>query len=172
MTNMPIPNATTISNNELFLLASTASQDEDPLSFLNLDVPLPGIYDWNFGDSDLNFFEPLNTNVGNGAVPDFGASSWFDANTGLDLTNGATSMPNKTPGDPGTGGTESESIHGQPHEIPDGQPDDSPWVSSRSPVTQLLLTSTAAHIQAKDAGCQRQPSHSVLVGSTTSRASR
>jgi hypothetical protein len=135
MTNMPIPNATTISNNELFLLASTASQDEDPLSFLNLDVPLPGIYDWNFGDSDLNFFEPLNTNVGNGAEPDFGASSWFDTNAGMGLTNGVTLVPNKTLGDPGTGGTESESIHGQPHEIPDGQPDDSPWVRMKSPAT-------------------------------------
>ncbi|RSH90377.1 hypothetical protein EHS25_000982 [Saitozyma podzolica] len=132
---MPIPNATTISNNELFLLASTASQDEDPLSFLNLDVPLPGIYDWNFGDSDLNFFEPLNTNVGNGAEPDFGASSWFDTNAGMGLTNGVTLVPNKTPGDPGTGGTESESIHGQPHEIPDGQPDDSPWPHIYKPKT-------------------------------------
>lgn len=167
---MPMPTATTISNNELFLLASTASQDEDPLSFLNLDVPLPGIYDWNFGDSDLNFFEPLNTNEGNAAVPDFGASSWFDTNTGMGLTNGVTSLPNKTPGDPGTGGTESESIHGQPHEIPDGQPDDSPWVRARSTVTENPLISTAAHIQAQDAGRQCQPSHSVLVGSTASRA--
>jgi hypothetical protein len=64
-----------------------ASQDEDPLAFLSLDVPMPGVYDWSFRDQVFNMFEPLHTTGrGNGSwrnseLADFGVGfMWYGIN--------------------------------------------------------------------------------------------
>ncbi|RSH95806.1 hypothetical protein EHS25_000898 [Saitozyma podzolica] len=54
-------------NNELFMLGSIASQDDELLVFLSLDIPMPGVQDWGFDDQDFNMFEPPHiTGSGNG----------------------------------------------------------------------------------------------------------
>ncbi|RSH95827.1 hypothetical protein EHS25_000920 [Saitozyma podzolica] len=63
-------------NNEPFMFASMTSQDDDPLAFLSLGIPMPGVYDWSFGDQDFNMFEPLHTTgSGNGSWPTSGSGS-------------------------------------------------------------------------------------------------
>ncbi|RSH85502.1 hypothetical protein EHS25_004898 [Saitozyma podzolica] len=63
-------------NNEPFMFASMTSQDDDPLAFLSLEIPMPGVYDWSFGDQDFKMFEPLHTTgSGNGSWPTSGSGS-------------------------------------------------------------------------------------------------
>jgi hypothetical protein len=39
------------------MLASMEPLDDDPLAFLSLDIRMPGVYDWGFGDQDFNMFK-------------------------------------------------------------------------------------------------------------------
>ncbi|RSH89825.1 hypothetical protein EHS25_001811 [Saitozyma podzolica] len=95
-------------NNEPFMLASMEPLDDDPLAFLSLDIRMPGVYDWGFGDQDFNMFKR--------STP-LAATTW---------TGGPGRREEGATG-PGNGGSGTDSLHGQPQEIPDGQPDASPW---------------------------------------------
>jgi hypothetical protein len=128
-----------VPSNELFMLASTAWQDDDPLVFLSLDIPMPGVYDWGFGDQGFNMFEPPHTTGsgnGNGSwrnspLADFAVGfGWCGVDPSVPSGLGVGGYEKKGLLDPGTGRSGMDSLHGQSQEIPDGLPDASPWVSS------------------------------------------
>jgi hypothetical protein len=126
-------------NNEPFMFASMASQDDDPLAFLSLEIPMPGVYDWSFGDQDFNMFEALHTtgsgngNWRNSELADFGVGfGWYGIDPSVPSGLGVRGGEKKGLLEPGTGRSGTDSLHAQPQENPDGRPDDSPWVISET----------------------------------------
>lgn len=101
---------------DLFLLAATASDTDDWLRSLGLDMSIPETMDWGLGETDANLFDVFNTHAPNS--PNIFQPSAPGA--GPSLLHTPSSAHHTSP----------EDLHGVPAEIPDGQPFDSPWVSS------------------------------------------
>ncbi|RSH95851.1 hypothetical protein EHS25_000944 [Saitozyma podzolica] len=125
-----------VPNNEPFMLASMESREDDPLAFLSLDIPMLAVYDWGFSDQDFNMFEPHHTTgSGNGdgsrrnsPLTDFTVGfGWCDVDPSVLSGLGSGGDEKKGLLDPRTGVSLTDSLHGRPQEIPDGQPDASPW---------------------------------------------
>jgi hypothetical protein len=96
-----------------------------------------GMYDWDLGEPDFNMFEALNTHAPNTPSLDFLASvPWRPAVHQYEAAlEGPTSRsvervvaPSSSPGMDGMAPSTDIPSQGRPHEIPDGQPYDSPWV--------------------------------------------
>jgi hypothetical protein len=125
--------------NELFILTSATSQDDDPLAFLSLDIPMSGVRDWGLADQDSNGYEPKHTTGirnGNGSwrnSPLADLEVGFGCGVDRSVPSGLGVGGDEKKGllDPGTGASGMYGPHGRPQEIPDGQLDASPWVSSR-----------------------------------------
>jgi hypothetical protein len=115
------------------------SQDDDLLAFLSLDTPMQDVYDWGFGQQDVNTFESLhitgggNSNVSSGNSPladiDVGFG-WCGVDPSVASGLGIGGDGKKGLLEPGKGGSGMDSMHGQSQEIPDGQSYPSNWVSS------------------------------------------
>jgi hypothetical protein len=75
------------------MLASTASQDDDPLSCLRIGLPMPGVYDWGFGDQNFNMLEPFHTTGGRNGNGDWGNSLLADFAVGFGWYGVDTSVP-------------------------------------------------------------------------------
>jgi hypothetical protein len=128
---------------ELFMLTSATSQDDDPLAFLSHDIPCRAYVTGASPTKKFNRFEPIHTTgIGNGNGN--GNGSWrnspladldvgFGCGVDRSVPSGLGVGGDEKKGllDPGTGALGMYGLHGRPQEIPDGQLDASPWVSSR-----------------------------------------
>jgi hypothetical protein len=121
------------------MLASMESQDDDLLAFLSLDIHMPDVYDWGFGEQDVNTFESLHITGGGNSNVSRGNSPLADIDVGFGWCGVDRSVPSglgvggdgkKGLLEPGKGGSGMNSLYGKSQEIPHGQSYPSNWVSS------------------------------------------
>ncbi len=110
-------------SNDLFLLATTASQTNDT-SLFGFDPTISGVNDWGLDEPDVNIFDVLNIHAPNSPTWDFVGD--FGMNAGPNQPN----LPVRDGLEMASRVEVPDEIHGSPSEILDGQPYDSPWVSS------------------------------------------
>lgn len=122
---------------------------------------MPGMYDWDVGEPDFNMFEALNTHAPNTPSFDFLNSVWgptASMQRAPPPANATTSLEQEVgrrlAADEGTVSSDIPS-QGQPQEIPDGQPYDSPWVSLKTWTCFLIIDAcrylVATYLQASNA---------------------